>query len=161
MVRARGLEPPRGCPRSHLKAVRLPISPRPRTVNNLIEPHLRRGRYFFGCAGAGWPAGSCMVPLAGAGPLGGVAGFAGAVCDPDESRTVLAFEDARPAKIDSDSDVIMKTIAEPVVAFESSVAEPRGPKAVCDPMPPNAPAKSAAFPLCSSTTMIRKTQTIT
>src|SRR5947207_4338021 len=25
----RGLEPPRGCPRSHLKAVRLPISPHP------------------------------------------------------------------------------------------------------------------------------------
>ena len=29
------------------------------------------------------------------------------------------------------------------------------------PMPPNAPAKSAAFPLCNKTTMIRKTQTIT
>src|ERR1017187_6507709 len=29
MVRMRGLEPPRDCSRSHLKAVRLPISPHP------------------------------------------------------------------------------------------------------------------------------------
>ena len=34
-------------------------------------------------------------------------------------------------------------------------------KAVCDPMPPNAPARSAAFPLCNSTTTIRKIHTIT
>jgi hypothetical protein len=52
-------------------------------------------------------------------------------------------------------------MAETVVALESSVAEPRGPNAVCEPMPPNAPAKSAAFPLCSSTTMHKKKQTTT
>ena len=51
--------------------------------------------------------------------------------------------------------------ADIVVALERSVAEPRGPNAVCDPMPPNAPARSAAFPLCSNTTMIRKRQTTT
>ena len=36
----------------------------------------------------------------------------------------------RVATIERDIDVNMKTIAEIVVAFESSVAEPRGPKAV-------------------------------
>jgi len=78
------------------------------------------------------------------------------------SKTVFAPpDDPRVARIESDSDVTMNTMAEPVVAFESSVAEPRGPKAVCEPMPPNAPAKSAAFPLCSNTTMIRKMQTTT
>ncbi len=55
----------------------------------------------------------------------------------------------------------MKIMAEIVVALESNVAEPRGPNAVCEPMPPNAPARSAAFPLCNSTTMIRKMQTTT
>ena len=58
-------------------------------------------------------------------------------------------------------DVTMNTMAEIVVAFESKVAEPRGPKAVCEPMPPNAPAKSAALPLCSSTTTIRNRHTST
>src|ERR1035438_3708683 len=47
LVRMRGLEPPRGYPRSHLKAVRLPISPHPHS-----------GCYFFpGAGGAG--AGLC------------------------------------------------------------------------------------------------------
>jgi len=67
----------------------------------------------------------------------------------------------RVAMIESVNDVTIKATAEIVVAFDSSVAEPRGPKAVWEPMPPNAPAKSAAFPLCSKTTMIRKMQTIT
>ena len=67
----------------------------------------------------------------------------------------------RMATIDRASDVHIKTIAEIVVAFESSVAEPRGPNAVCEPIPPNAPARSAAFPLCNSTTMIRNRQTNT
>ena len=47
------------------------------------------------------------------------------------------------ARIERESDVTMNRIADTVVAFESNVAEPRGPKAVCDPIPPNAPAKSA------------------
>ena len=63
--------------------------------------------------------------------------------------------------IDSDSDVTMNKIAEIVVAFESSVADPRGPNAVCEPIPPNAPARSAALPLCSNTTMIRNRHTNT
>jgi len=93
----------------------------------------------------------------GAGACAGTDDLPGAV-----SRTVFApVFDPRVARIESESDVIMNTMADAVVTCESSVAEPRGPNAVCDPMPPNAPAKSAAFPLCSNTTMIRKMQTIT
>ena len=77
------------------------------------------------------------------------------------SSTVEPSPAFRVAMIERESDVIMNSTAEMVVAFESSVAEPRGPKAVCEPMPPNAPARSAAFPLCSSTTIIRKMQTTT
>jgi hypothetical protein len=77
------------------------------------------------------------------------------------SRIVELVPEFRAATIERDSDVSMNTMAEIVVAFESRVADPRGPNAVCDPMPPNAPAKSAAFPLCNKTTMIRKIQTTT
>ena len=41
----------------------------------------------------------------------------------------------------------MNNIADTVVAFDNSVADPRGPNAVWEPIPPNAPAKSAALPL--------------
>jgi len=94
----------------------------------------------------------------------GRAGVTGTVCFAGvllRSRMVELAPLFRMATIESDSDVHMKTMAEMVVAFESSVAEPRGPNAVCEPMPPKAPARSAAFPLCNKTTMIRKTQTTT
>jgi imidazolonepropionase-like amidohydrolase len=55
----------------------------------------------------------------------------------------------------------MNNTADAVVAFESSVADPRGPNAVWEPIPPNAPARSAAFPLCNSTTTIRNKQITT
>ena len=77
------------------------------------------------------------------------------------SSTVAPKPALRVAMIESESEVIMKIIAETVVALESSVAEPRGPKAVCEPMPPKAPARSAAFPLWSRTTMIKNKHTIT
>ena len=64
----------------------------------------------------------------------------------------------RVAMIDNVSDVSMNRIAAPVVALERTVADPLGPNAVWDPMPPNAPARSAALPLCSSTTITRKKQ---
>ena len=67
----------------------------------------------------------------------------------------------RVARIESVSEVSINTTAETVVAFESIVADPRGPKTVCDPMPPNAPARSAALPLCSNTTSTRTRHTIT
>jgi len=46
------------------------------------------------------------------------------------SRTVEAAPTWWEAIIESESDVSMNTTAETVVALESSVAEPRGPKAV-------------------------------
>ncbi len=55
----------------------------------------------------------------------------------------------------------MNITAHHVVACESTVAAPRGPNAVWLPAPPNAPARSAALPLCSSTTMISTRQFIT
>ena len=59
------------------------------------------------------------------------------------------------------SDVIMNRIAEIVVALVRTVAAPRLPSAVWLPPPPKAPARSAALPLCSRTTMIRMKQTTT
>ena len=75
------------------------------------------------------------------------------------SRTVLAWPPEREAMIASVNEVTMNRMAAPVVALDRTVAEPRGPKAVCDPIPPNAPARSAALPLCNRTTITRKTQT--
>ena len=63
--------------------------------------------------------------------------------------------------IESDIEVTMNSTAAMVVAFDKTVAEPRGPNAVCEPIPPNAPARSAALPLCNKTTMIRNRHTIT
>jgi hypothetical protein len=48
-----------------------------------------------------------------------------------------------------------------VVAFESTFADPRGPKAVWVPPPPNALARSWFLPCWSSTTPIRNRQAIT
>src|SRR6266566_313104 len=52
----------------------------------------------------------------------------------------------------------MNMMAHHVVARESTLAAPRGPKAVWLPAPPNAPARSAALPLWSSTTTISTKQ---
>jgi len=65
------------------------------------------------------------------------------------------------AKIDSVIDVIMKMIADSVVAFVNAVAAPRGPNAVWLPWPPKAAARSPLLPLCNRTTAIRNKQTIT
>jgi len=121
------------------------------------------GRYFFtgaACAGAG--ALCCAGAGAGAFEAGTCcagAVFAGADFVVFGSNTVAPSPAFRVAIMEIDIDVIMKSTAEMVVAFESNVAEPRGPKAVCEPIPPNAPARSAALPLCSNTTIIRKMQT--
>ena len=99
----------------------------------------------------------CGLPAgAGVGIGAGVDCFAGVF----RSRTVAPAPALLVAMIESPSEVHMKTIAEIVVAFDSKVADPRGPNAVCD-IPPNAPARSAAFPLCSKITIIRNRQTIT
>jgi hypothetical protein len=128
--------------------------------------HLRNfaNTYFLdGGGAAGLPPGRLGVTLTGGAPV--VDGFApaGRLCFVGvlRSSTVPLLAALRVARIESAIEVHMNTIAEIVVAFESSVAEPRGPKAVCDPIPPNAPARSAAFPLCSRITMIRNRQTTT
>jgi hypothetical protein len=115
----------------------------------------------------GLPDGGSVVEPGNGACAGGADGcpdFAGADAGADGfalSSTVLEAPALRVARIDSVSDVIMNNTADSVVAFDNNVAEPRGPNAVCDPMPPKAPARSAALPLCNSTTMIRKTQTRT
>ena len=106
----------------------------------------------LGGAVAGRPAGAGLWVDFGALTGAGCFALSSTVFPTDEPAFLVA-------SIESDKDVIMNTTAETVVALDNSVAEPRGPKAVCDPIPPNAPAKSAAFPLCKSTTIMRKTQT--
>ena len=90
-----------------------------------------------GCAGADLAGGACF------------------------SKTLPDDVAPRVAMIASVNDVNMNAAAAMVVALERTVADPRGPNAVCDPMPPNAPARSAALPLCSSTTTTRKKHTRT
>jgi hypothetical protein len=120
-----------------------------------------------GCVGAGGTGMVTVFPeFDGADGVTGIgkvvfdgALFAGAGFFVCSSNTVEPRPALRVAMIESESEVTMNRIAEIVVAFESNVAEPRGPNAVCDPIPPKAPARSAAFPLCNRTTIIRKTQT--
>jgi hypothetical protein len=66
----------------------------------------------------------------------------------------------REAIIESVIEVIIKIMVDHVVALDKAVAAPRGPNAVWLPIPPKAAAISPLLPLCSSTTMIRKKQTI-
>lgn len=148
-------QPPQGCASANFatsaltttrtsfvtKVVRLPIPPPPQ-----VQAYLYIFAIYFltGAAGAFW----------------GTAGaeFCTGFRLKSGSELVPAL---RVAAIESEIDVTINRIAEIVVAFESNVADPRGPKAVWDPIPPNAPAKSAALPLCSSTTTIKNRHTIT
>ena len=58
-------------------------------------------------------------------------------------------------------DVSMKMTAAQVVTLVRILDAPRGPKAVCDPWPPKAPAKSALAPCCNRMAPINTRQTIT
>ena len=51
---------------------------------------------------------------------------------------------ARVDNIDSVSEVTMNKAAAMVVALDKTVADPRGPNTVCEPMPPKAPAAPEA-----------------
>ena len=75
-------------------------------------------------------------------------------------RTELEPLPPREAIIESVIEVIIKIMVDHVVALDKAVAAPRGPNAVWLPIPPKAAAISPLLPLCSSTTMIRKKQTI-
>lgn len=75
------------------------------------------------------------------------------------SSTLPPLDAFRVSTIAKNNDETMNSPAASVVAFDSIVADPRGPNAVWEPIPPNAPARSAALPLCSNTTPIKKTHT--
>ena len=86
--------------------------------------------------------------------------FAGADCVGVFDNTEFA-DPRREDTIERVIEVTMNRIADQVVARERAVAAPRVPNAVWLPWPPKAAEMSPALPLCSSTTMIRKKQTIT
>src|SRR5215469_1322629 len=108
-----------------------------------------------GCCGVddcGGAAGCAGVGLAGAGFVAAGAGFE-TFCKIEppcstlrSTRTTIAIAHT------------MNITAHQVVAWESTEAAPRGPNAVWLPAPPKAPARSAALPLCSSTTTINTRQ---
>lgn len=98
-----------------------------------------------------------------AGVAGCCAGFTGCVFVVSLltfESTDVDFPERRTTKMESVIEVTMKITADQVVALESAVAAPRGPKAVWLPIPPNAAAMSPLLPLCSSTTIIRNRLTI-
>jgi hypothetical protein len=99
-------------------------------------------------AGAVFDCGFTGVGVTGAGFAGAAAGFE--YFSSIEFPWPVALSVRRTNAIAQ----IMNITAHHVVACESSVAAPRGPKAVWLPAPPNAPARSAALPLCNSTTMM-------
>jgi hypothetical protein len=127
--------------------------------------------YFFGAgacaagagAGAGAAAFSAGCALLAAPPIGnpaaGSAGATGAAfigLTPFISELTLGFEDTYA----SDREVIMKTMAAPVVIFVKNGAGPAPPKTVCE-APPNAAPISAPFPVWSSTIKISAMHTMT
>src|SRR5271165_6571068 len=91
----------------------------------------------------------------------GLAGAeAGAELLSPEKTEVLVPEERRYNTV-RESEVSMNSAAAQVVILVSRLAAARGPKAVCEPWPPNVPARSALLPCCSRTTPIRKKHTIT
>src|SRR6516164_10795803 len=104
------------------------------------------------CGGTAGCAGVAGVGLAGAGFVVAGAGFENfCKIEPPcstlrSTRTTIAIAHT------------MNITAHQVVAWESTEAAPRGPNAVWLPAPPKAPARSAALPLCSSTTTTRTRQ---
>jgi len=81
--------------------------------------------------------------------MAGACFLTGALLVEPPSRTVVPRPAFRVARMESESEVTMNRTAEIVVAFDNNVAEPRGPNAVCEPIPPKAPARS---PLSRSAT---------
>jgi len=107
-----------------------------------------------------------------AGAAGAEAGAEGAGATGADAGALDVFENCCSTELPVDAevefwcivsaiDVSMNMIAHQVVALERNVAAPRGPKAVWLPAPPNAPARSAASPLCSMMTTIKSPQMIT
>ena len=176
-MRSSGFEPPRYCYRQPLKLVRLPVPPRPHRGKDFIvaapektgkarESSKRSNRSklnygLVGAAGAGCDgAGAEDCGTTGVGVTGAGAGTVFGAGFDTFSKTELPPTVPRPRSTLTTivSAQTMNMIAHHVVAWERIVAAPRGPNAVWLPAPPNAPARSAALPLCSSTTMISTRQ---
>src|SRR5580658_2377442 len=131
------------------KELRLPIDEKCRIVSectfilhsDFFLPH------FYFCVG---------------GAVGCGAGVTGAVlagCDFKPCSTEFELP-RRDVYTDNVTEVIMKKMADHVVARSSALAAPRGPNAVWLPWPPNAAEMSPLLPLCSSTTRMMKKQTM-
>src|ERR1700687_124667 len=114
------------------------------TINEGNDQRRMTTDYFF-CPGAGAGVAGCVLVRDGLSPC----------------TMEVELPAPREAITESVREVIIKITLDKVVALESAVAAPLGPKAVWLPIPPNAAAISPLLPLCSSTTMIRKKQTIT
>src|SRR5713101_7351426 len=154
---------------------------RPDRVGINSDAATKMGYGFLGGAGAGCEAvGACCVvgcELAGvcdagcgvpgvvagvvAGVIGGVTGAGFGAGWETFCRIELPCPTALSVRRTSAMAQSMNMMAHHVVAFERTLAAPRGPKAVWLPAPPNAPARSAALPLCSRTTMISTRQLTT
>ncbi len=131
----------------------------------------------FTVAARGTSPAPADAPLTGSGDAGRRAGAAGAVVTGgaadgaaadapadglgDGAVTWSRNELSCGRSIDRARLVTMNSAARMVVARESTLAEPRGPKAVWVPPPPNALARSWLLPCCSSTTAIRNRQAMT
>jgi hypothetical protein len=114
-----------------------------------------------GCCGVVDDCGAEGCWVAGAG-VAGVAGLVAAGAGFENfCKTEPPCSTERSTRTTRAKAQIINITAHQVVAWESTVAAPRGPKAVWLPAPPKAPARSAALPLCSSTTMISTRQFIT
>ena len=130
-----------------------------------------------GCAAGCCPAGGCddgcvfdcgVAGVEAGGAVGFVAGIAGVVAGAGLGAGCETFCRTEPPCSTALSLRNTKAIAHSmnmtahhVVAFERTLAAPRGPNAVWLPAPPNAPARSAALPLCRSTTTISTKQLTT
>ena len=102
-----------------------------------------------------------MVAGVVAGAAGAVAGAGfGAGCE-TRSKIELPWPTALSVRSTMAKAHSMNMTAHQVVALERTFAAPRGPKAVWLPAPPKAPARSAALPLWSRTTIINTRQLAT
>src|ERR1700722_11080360 len=87
--------------------------------------------------------------------------FAGVVCVVLEPERNEVFADERESRMVRPMEESMKRNPAHVVSRVRRLAAPRGPKAVCEPCPPKAPARSADLPCWRRTTPTRKRQTTT
>lgn len=137
----RGLEPLQAFAHKHLKLACLPIPP-PRPIQDIYSI----GKSVdFSSSGSCW-GGVLMLSC-----------FSSCLISSLSSTDfTLVFLEAMIINIRVNT--INKT-AKTVVILPIMEAAPRGPKVDWLPAPPNAPARSALFPLCNNTTMINNRHT--